>query len=288
MLEINDLENPRTALRPFVAPHLRLLVKHLPKTAVALVATVDGVRAGFALALVDRSGKSGTIHALEVVEAFRNFGIGSRLLMEVERRLREAGCDSCRVEQYEDIRERTESVEFAKNREYRMESTLLRQFVLSTEAMVAQRWVVENCRLPDGAELFPWAQLSAEERNELKIRSDLYPPGMSPFLFEDRIDLEFSVGMRIGGKVAGWLIMEKLAPDMMLYRTMYVVPEFERLGIGFVMATEATRVPGFVSRYPYIRFNIFESNRPMVRLIEKRYAEATVRAKRLILLSKAL
>jgi len=287
MLEIIPIEHPKTILPPLLPPHLHLLARHLPKNAIALAASVNGVRAGISLAVIDGSGTRGTIHALQVTEPFRNQGIGSRLLIETENRLRESGCAWSQVEQHEAPDEVSESIAFAKNREYRWETTLLRQFDLSTESVIAQQWF-KQCWLPDHAELFSWSALKEQERNELIPRADSYPPGMSPFLQEDRIDLEFSIGMRIDGKVAGWVIMEKLDSGMMLYRTMYVIPEYERLGIGFVMAVEATRAPGFAERYPYIRFNIFDFNRAMVRLIEKRCAEATVRTKRLIRMSKAL
>jgi GNAT superfamily N-acetyltransferase len=288
MLEIKRAEKPATMLKPFLPPQLDLLVKYLPKTAVALTAEADGVRTGIALAVLDKSGKLGTVHALHVAEPFRQQGIGSRLLVETENRLREAGCERIQVELYEDLRaSHTEPLAFAQNREYAMERSILRQFVLSTNAMVVQPWVIDNCRLPEGGELFPWRELTESERIELRARTDI-PPSMSPWLYEDRIDMEWSVGMRLEGRIAGWLLMERTQPDTMLYRTMYMLPEYERLGAGFLMATEATRVPGFTTQYPFITFKIVESNRSMVRLIERRYAEATVASQRLVRLSKAL
>lgn len=288
MLEIKDAKRPAlAAFKPFLPPRLELLAKYLPKTGVALTAEADGVRAGISLAVLDPTGKIGTVHALHIAEPFRQQGIGSRLLIETENRLREAGCDRSQVELYEDLRAESEPIIFAHNREYRFERSLLRQFVLSTEAMVVQPWVLERCRLPEGGELFPWRELTPLERSELQARTDILP-SMSPWLRENRIDLEWSVGMRIDGRVAGWLLMEQAEPDTMLYPTMYMLPEYERLGVGFLMATEATRVPGFTKRYPFIQFQIMEANRPMVRLIERRYAEATIASRRLVRLSKAL
>lgn|GEM_PF-5381034 len=122
----------------------------------------------------------------------------------------------------------------------------------------------------------------------MAARADVCPPGMSPFRREDTLDTEASVGLRVDGRVAGWLLAEKLMPDTVLFRTMYVFPEFDRIGIGFAMAAKATCTTGIAWRYPYIRFNVLEHNRPMLRLVEKRCAGAIVGEKRLVRLGKAL
>lgn len=192
-------------------------------------------------------------------------------MLETECRLRDAGCGRVETDQADDPRD-SSAADFASRREYRYESTLQRQFTLSTAIASALPWVRGRCLLPDRAELFRWAEWTDRERAGVAARPDVCPLGMSPFRREDTLDTEASVGLRVDGRVAGWLLAEKLTPDTVLIRTMYVLPEFDRFGIGFAMAAKATCTTGIAGRYPYIRFSVLEHNRPMLRLVEKRCA----------------
>jgi hypothetical protein len=69
---------------------------------------------------------------------------------------------------------------------------------------------------------FPWADLTATEREDLQARLEpdaerSIPQPLSPFQLSDTVEHDCSLGLRYDGRVAGWMITHRLAPEVLQY-----------------------------------------------------------------------
>jgi uncharacterized protein (TIGR03032 family) len=132
--------------------------------------------------------------------------------------------------------------------------------------------------LPPGYEIFPWGELTAEERREIvrrQQRAPWYPEALSPFQLEERIDLEVSVGVRrhAGGesRVIGWLLAHRAKPDVVQYTTLFVEEGHAKLGRGLPLIAAAARRQD-AAGLPRAIFMVQAGNPEMRRLVERRLA----------------
>ena len=132
--------------------------------------------------------------------------------------------------------------------------------------------------LPPGYEIFPWGELTPEERREIvrrQQRSPWYPEALSPFQLEERIDLEVSVGLRRHAdgesRVIGWMLAHRAKPDVVQYTTLFVEEGHAKLGRGLPLIAAAARRQD-AAGVPRAIFMVQAGNPEMRRLLERRMA----------------
>jgi uncharacterized protein (TIGR03032 family) len=132
--------------------------------------------------------------------------------------------------------------------------------------------------LPEGYEIFPWADLTAEDRREIvrrQQREPWFPEALSPFHLEDRTDREVSVGLRHRGKsgtrVIGWLLAHRVKDDVVQYTSLFVEDGHGKLGRGIPLIAAAARRQE-AAGVPRAIFMVQAENRAMRRLVERRMA----------------
>lgn len=146
------------------------------------------------------------------------------------------------------------------------------------ERILALPWLAPR-PLPDGYEVFPWCDLRPEERRAIvrrQQRQPWYPEELSPFLLEDRVDHEVSVGLRqVDGagrrRVAGWLLAHRVKDDVMQYTSLFVEPGHGKLGRGIPLIAAAARRQK-AAGVPRAIFMVRAENRAMRRLLDRRLA----------------
>jgi hypothetical protein len=97
--------------------------------------------------------------------------------------------------------------------------------------------------LPPGYTLFAWCEAAPADRATAQAyeKSPDFPPGVTPFLEEDRIDLSTSLGLREHGRLVGWLIAHRLGVELVRYTSLFVHPATAVKGLGFRMLLESVR-----------------------------------------------
>jgi ribosomal protein S18 acetylase RimI-like enzyme len=126
--------------------------------------------------------------------------------------------------------------------------------------------------LPAGWELFPWRELSAAERRDVverQQRGEWFPPALSPFQMEERIEPELSLGLRRDGRVVGWLICHRVGADLVQLTSLFVAEGHRQAGRGLALA--AAGLERFLAAgIPRAIFMVDVENRSMRRFFERR------------------
>lgn len=105
-------------------------------------------------------------------------------------------------------------------------------------------WLHRDHTLPKGCELFLWKDLKKEERKQLEflLEQKGIPGPVSPFLKENQIDWNSSVGLRSKNGVIGWMINWIPKKDYVEFRSFFIFPEFYLLGHSVDLLAESIRL----------------------------------------------
>ena len=122
---------------------------------------------------------------------------------------------------------------------------------------------------PEGFSTFSWGKLTTEERERVEQGcGSWYPPVLSPFIDEHKIDLHYSLGLRFQGDVIGWMIVQRLAINLLLYKTLFVQKQFQHKARGVTLLAEAIR--NAYETFPFGICFIENENEAMLRLLNRR------------------
>lgn len=177
--------------------------------------------------------------SLFVSPAHRQQGIGTTLLRLLEKAALKLNCAQLQVRyQATDIAQvALESIVTKLGW-----STPAMDFLLveSTTEHVKQAPWLHKYPLPAAFTIFPWTELTTCEADLLRQRQD-YPTVFSPFSDDPRLEPLTSLGLRYQSRIVGWMITHRVAPDTIRYSTMYVEPQFQKLGRGVSLFAEALK-----------------------------------------------
>jgi GNAT superfamily N-acetyltransferase len=160
----------------------------------------------------------------------------------------------------------------------------LKVLLVATDFRMLEGEIFEERPVPEGYEIFPWRELSPDERREIvrrQQRGAWYPETLSPFHLEDRIDSEVSVGLRRlgsgegngsdGSRVIGWMIAHRVKDELVQYTSLFVEEGHGKLGRGLPLIAAAARRQR-AAGVPRGIFMVQGENRAMRRLLERRMA----------------
>lgn len=180
-----------------------------------------------------------TVLSISVKSAWRNKGIAARMLAELERQMIRRGTGRASLT-YLAGNPSTPAVERLLDRAGWSAPQPRMMICYSTVDRLVQGDWVRKHRGRHAAGFFPWRELTAAERNELATALGArFPDALSPFRDEAKIEPCNSIGVRRGGRVAGWFLTHRSAHDTVRYSTLYLDPALAGLGLGFAMAAEA-------------------------------------------------
>jgi hypothetical protein len=140
------------------------------------------------------------------------------------------------------------------------------------DARLAEAAALRPRPLPEGYEVFPWSDLTAAERRDVierQQRREWFPPALTPFQMEERIEPTLSLGLRHGGRVVGWLIVHRVGADLVQCTSLFVEAGHRRAGRGLPLL--AAGVERFLAgAFPRAIFMVDVANPPMLRVFERR------------------
>jgi GNAT superfamily N-acetyltransferase len=130
-----------------------------------------------------------------------------------------------------------------------------------------------KARLPPGAEVFSWADLTPGELEDLKRTHEETPwidPDLEPWRMSDRFDPVSSVGMRKDGRVVGWVINHPIGPNLLCFTTSFMRRDLARRGAIFSLyVASLERLMGTGVTCTFVTSSQFAS---MVRFVLRRCA----------------
>jgi GNAT superfamily N-acetyltransferase len=253
-------------------PQQHMLSEMAPGT-VAWGAYEEGRPVGLVLGKVRDGQQVADLATLFVQPAFRGHGIGQRLFHEFQAAVKARGGKRILTEfliEKNDYEERTEH--FLRYIGFAPTEEAFFVFTMDITDVSHLDWFRVS-RLPNGFTVFPWRELTQGEREDISHGQDVwYPAILSPFHDEEQIDLDISVGMRYEGRVVGWLMMQPLARNMLLYKALFVKSEFRPMGRALAMAVEMLRNNRMAKLAPFATVIIESNNAEMLRIVRRRAA----------------
>lgn len=94
------------------------------------------------------------------------------------------------------------------------------------------RWF-HRARMPEGASIFKWSELTREELARLKQSQQeqcWIHPKLEPWRWDRNFDPVSSVGMRKDGEVVGWVISHRMTPEILTFTTAFMRTDLARRG----------------------------------------------------------
>lgn len=231
-----------------------------------------GIPLGLALATVLPSAKIGTVHSLYVEKAFRKKGVGRDLLKAVESSFIEEACYLATFLYPSKTPTEHAFENLLLETQWHAPTVYMRRYFFNCQLFNAPWFNRHYPRFKD-LKLFPWKELTQEERALLKRREEqlAFPKFVSPFLHEEKIEPLNSLGLRYGGEVIGWMINHRISQDTICYASLYSDPEFQHRGFVIHLLAEAIRLQK-QSQIPWSIFdlNLEQTDQNWQRFIEKR------------------
>ncbi|MCP4373574.1 MAG: GNAT family N-acetyltransferase [Deltaproteobacteria bacterium] len=132
-------------------------------------------------------------------------------------------------------------------------------------------WLQKTYNLPNPLTIFPWANLTLVERQTLQHQQakPWFPPILTPFQEEDKVEWLNSLGLRTQHQIVGWMITHRLKPDTIQYSALFVRPPYQNLGAGTFLLVEAIRRQ-FVADIPKGVFMINIKDKAMLTFMQRR------------------
>ena len=214
------------------------------------------------------------IHSIFVLPTYRCHGIGTVLLARLEKELLSRGCNKIK------IRCKTgKPITIALERllqkcNWSLPKPIRIVCKSDWDTIANAPWLYIKYRIPRDMVIFPWAEITTQERALLQQTQKAKPwieEGLNPFQHEENFEPLNSLGLRYQGQVVGWLLTERIAPDTISYDCMYVQEDFQRMGRGIALVVHAIQLQAQAQISRGIWYVDVE-NVPMICFVKKRMA----------------
>lgn len=210
------------------------------------------------------------IISLFVEPDYRNQGIGTNLIQFLEKSLVKLGCNLLLVNYKVTKVTDTEFEPLLQHCGWEQPETKMILGMGTPETISQAPWLREY-KLSSDFAIFPWQELTDEDREQLKTsqtEQPWYPEILSPFHQDPRLEPLNSLGLRYQEKVVGWIINHRVAADTIRYSILFVAPEIQRSGMGMVLLAESIRLQ-LDSLVPYGKFAVQIHNQPMLDIVRR-------------------
>lgn len=208
-----------------------------------VTALVDGQPVGACIAESRPDNVSAEIISLCVAHIHRNQGVAGKLVSRMEKCLAQKGLKGMDFTFRSNWEGATAMEQIGKDQEWSSPKTIRIIAKSTIETISRAPWL--DTPLPDnGFEIFSWVELTEDEKNDIKRqqeKSHWFPPILSPFQEQGRIEPATSIGVRYKGEVVGWSITHRVAPDTIQNTAAFFREDIRGTGLAISVAAEAAR-----------------------------------------------
>ena len=250
----------------------RLQVLKPEDTTIAIGASSLGKPIGLALAEVFPEDNSAEILSIFVAPGYRRQKVGTALLIRLEKELFIRGCNKaklfCKV---------GKPIALALERMLQKSNWSTPQpwdirYKSDRSAIAEAPWFKMKFRLPSDMIIFPWTQITDQERaliQETQKSNPWFEEALSPFQNEKNFEPLNSLGLRYRGQVVGWMLTERVASDTIYYKCMFVRKDLQKLGRGIALFINATKIQYYEASIPKGVWRVKLDNPLMIRFVKK-------------------
>jgi GNAT superfamily N-acetyltransferase len=222
----------------------------------------------------EKNQKNASILSLFVVPEHRGRGLGKSLLNYVENLLYQLGCSQVNVVYVSNST--TPHWEKILDK-FNWSHPQLRMLVCSSIIANFQSatWLKVANTLPSTYTIFPWVELTNQERELIKQQqaiSPWYPEILSPWSEEEIIEPLNSLGLRYKNQVVGWMVTHRVAEDTIRYTKMFVREDVQSLGRAISLLATAIKLQLENMQDSKCVCAVFADNTQMIKFVERRLA----------------
>ncbi|MEG4458983.1 GNAT family N-acetyltransferase [Microcoleus sp. N9_A1] len=239
-------------------------------TNIALGVALQGQPVGLVLAEYPTNQNQANILSLIVAQEHRQQGLGTALLMQIEEILKKHGCQQLNL--LYSLNLTTPILErMLKQQNWETASFYSLQCLTNRES-IKQAPFLNRYVLPNKFTIFPWVDLTAQERTKIKQRENglNYPDELCPF--QDRIEAVYSIGLRDDlEEVIGWSIVQQM-PNGAIYKALFIKPDFRAMGLGIHLLAASINRRLTDKKGTEAMFIVLAENKIMVRFVNRHLA----------------
>ncbi len=259
--------------RSLTFPSYQPLLQIMNGSIVAMGAAIDDEPIGLALAEIQPD-QVAKILSIYVKPAYRQKGVGTALLTELERTLNQQGCTTALIV-YVAGKPATPALEkLLHTCDWSLPEP--RMLICRCDRRMRSAAWIDQASLPKTFTIFPWTELTAAERQTLQQQqeeSPWMPESLVPFHYEQSMEPLNSVGLRYQGEVVGWVITQRFKPDTICYSCSFVRPDFQQRGRIIPLYAEAIKRHYSRPEIPYATWVVPYVYPGMVQFVQRRMAE---------------
>lgn len=240
---------------------------------IAIGATAGVEPVGLGLAQVDQATAEGTVLSLFIIPALQRRGLGTALLEALEIVLARIGCQrgklfyNTELPSAAAVERVLQKADWSPPRRYMLTARVLDQTGGESLRSFA------DVQLAPGFSVFPWTELTLQERAGLEQVRASIPDSVWPFHDENApLEPAISIGLRYGDEVAGWFVAHRVAPTLVRYTSLYVRESWRNTKVLPALLMEiGRRQREFLGPDVQPTLGVLADNEPMIRLVERRF-----------------
>lgn len=219
------------------------------------------------------------VRSLFVSKEIRNLQVGTRLILALEKELREGKCLLASMLYQTDISDLKAFERILDKCEWNAPTPIIYRYYFKG-ADFNPSWINKDYTLPENVILFFWSELTESEARELKRREDQwnFPSEVSPFLNEENIEYSNSFGLKDGDRIIGWVITHRLDESTIRYSCLYIQPEYKYSGLPIQALIKSMKMQkdliskGHPATWAVFDLNLGQTESKWQRFIERRLA----------------
>lgn len=251
----------------------RLTQESFSSRMLAVGAVLSGQPVGLVLAELKSDPRVAEIDSIDVIAQQRHVGIGTALLLRIERELVARGCSWAEIA-YVTERPFTPIVEGLLRKTGWPEPAPRATICKTDYDQLSHAPWMKRIDFPAPFQVFPWKDLTTRERADIlesQACAEWFPEALNPFVKERVVDPMVSLGLRYRGQVVGWFIAQQVSEDTLSGGPLFVKKEFEARGRAISLLAQAIHASRNAGRRKFIFGVSFE--RPlMIRFVQNRMA----------------
>lgn len=233
----------RDALSPLLSSCQRDLKESPSGKLLTLVAEEDHHPVGIIVIFYYPLIHSSHVAHFYVLPEKRGQGIGFSLLKKAQEELKALKIRSIEM-RFESADQTTASLlKILKHLEWSSPTTVLTRYFFDP-LLFTPDWLTHPPQLPAGQTLFPWGELTTNEREQIEqwVRTNPLIEYLSPFEDEALIAKNTSLFLRGNEGVIGWVITHHTTPLTLRYSVYYIHPEHRGSGSAVALLAAAIRL----------------------------------------------
>lgn len=241
-----------------------------------IIAHWQGKPAGLII-MEKQTAENGLVLVWHVLKPHQGFGLGRKLVEQLERYVRSTEVHSLTLSFREDSRFRSQINKTLQRLGWQAPKKELMLYKFSPKQFMQMPWC-QHLHLPKAFEIFSWDTLTKTEKQHILTRqqqTNWYPAGFSPQFESPGFEALNSVGLRYQGEVVGWMVTHRVHPNVIEYSSLFVSPERQSLGRGYHLMVESVRRQHSLGIAHGI-FQVQANNKAMLSFVERRMAKTIV------------